>query len=106
MKQEFGTPLSRTATGATAAYATASGVANQRYYITDISVSSDLATGAIFQVRDGATPIWQGIIITPGIPYDHTFSEPLRLTSGATATVTINGTAQAVANFSGFYNNS
>lgn len=109
MKQEFGTPYSSTATGSTGATASQAGTAGVRYYITDVSVSSD-KPGATCQIKDGSTVIWQNIINgatgTTTSPYSETFSTPLRCSSGATASVTIDGTSSCAANIAGFSNNS
>ncbi len=108
-KQEFGTPFSATATGSTGAVASQGATGNTRYYITDISVSSD-KPGAVCQVKDGATIIWQNIINgatgTTTAPFSETFSNPLRCSSNATASVSVDGTANCAANIGGFSNNS
>ena len=109
MKQEFGTPYSATVTGSSSASASQSASAGVRYYITDISVSSD-KPNAICQVKDGATIIWQNVVNgttgTTIAPYSETFSTPLRCSSGATASVGVDGTANCSANLAGFSNNS
>lgn len=108
-KQLYGTPYFNTATGSTSALASKSAVAGVRYYVTDISVSSD-KPGAIVQVKDGATIIWQNIVNgatgTTIAPYSEHFETPLPCTSGATASVTVDGGAACAANIAGFSNNS
>lgn len=101
MKQQFGTPFSASATGATAAYASVTGIAGTRYYVTDIGVSSDLATGAVYQVLDGTTPLWQGVISNGG-PVERSFSTPLMASKGNSVTVQVSGTAASKANVAGF----
>lgn len=100
---KFGTPFQQTATGSTAAYASQTGVANTRIYITDISGSSD-STGATITVQDGSTPIWQDRIGTS--PYTKSFVTPLKATSGNSVTVAVTGTSVANANLVGVTNNS
>lgn len=99
IKQDRGTPFKQTATHATSAVATQTGVANKTSYITDISGSSDKA-GAKILVKDGTTVIWQDIINTTA--YEHTFSQPLSATVGADISVTVDGTAACNANVAGF----
>lgn len=108
-KQEFGTPFSATVTGSTSASANKAAAVGTRHFITDISASSD-KPGAVVQVLSGATILWQNIVngatATSIFPYDHTFSEPLTCSSGATASVSVDGTAACAANIAGFSNNS
>lgn len=100
----FGVPFSQTATGATAAYASQTGVANVRIYVTDISGSSD-STGATITVQDGTTPIWQDRIGSTSA-YTKSFVTPLKATSGNSVTVAVTGAAVAAANLAGVTNNS
>ena len=87
-----------TATHATAAVATIAGVAGQRIYITDIIASSDKA-GSIMLVLDGATTIFQ---VQVGVGnFSHHFETPLVATVGASAAVSIDGTAACKANING-----
>ena len=53
-----GAPVSATATNATSAVATISGVTGSVNYVTDISGSSDKA-GSLLLVKQGTTVIWQ-----------------------------------------------
>ncbi len=99
MKNQFGTPITATATGSTSAVATATGVALRTIYITDISASSDKA-GSIILVKDGSTVIWQDIVGAGS--YKMNFITPLRVTMAADASVTIDGTSASKANLSGF----
>ncbi len=98
--QSYGTPISATATHATSAVATVTGVTGSTYFVTDISGSSDKA-GALILVKDGSTLIWQDRVSNTAA-YEHTFSTPLACTSGATLTVTVDGTAACYANVAGF----
>jgi len=103
MKGFYGTPFSKTATHATDAVATQTGVALQTHYITDLSASSDKA-GSIVLVKDGTTTIWQDIVgaVGSGGHYEISFITPLKATAGADISVTIDGTAACKANMSGF----
>lgn len=94
-----GAPFSQTATHATSAVATQTGVANQRIYVTDISGSSDKA-GALILVKDGSTTIWQDRISSTAA-YSHSFRTPLPVSVGGTLTVTVDGTAIANSNVVG-----
>lgn len=97
--QEYGTPFSQTATHATGAVATQTGVAGKTSYITDISGSSD-KVGATILVKKGTTVIWQDIIGT--VPYTYRFSEPLNGDVGGDVSVTVDGTAACKSNMSGY----
>ena len=101
---ESGTPFSETATHATAAVASHTGVAGRTFYITDISASTDKA-GALLLVKQGTTTIWQlqlAATAAGNLAHSHTFQVPLRGTSGALVSVTIDGTAVCNANIAGF----
>lgn len=99
MKQEHGTPFSKTATHATAAVASNTGVSGQTHYITDIAASSDKA-GSILLVKQGTTTIWQ-TQVGAGV-HSHTFQVPLAGASGALVSVEIDGTSACKANIAGF----
>lgn len=99
--QEFGTPFSQTATHATSAVATQSGVTGKKSFITDISGSSD-KSGALILVKDGSTTIWQDRI-TNAVAFTRTFSEPISGSVGADVSVTVDGTAMANANMAGYF---
>lgn len=102
--QQFGSPISATATHATSAVASVAGVAGSTHYITDISGSSDKA-GALLLVKQGTTVIWQSQIATTaaGInAYEHSFVTPLPAASGALVSVTVDGTSVCNANIAGF----
>ena len=98
MKQEFGTPFSKTATHGTSAVCTITAVSGIRNYVTDISGSSDKAT-ALILVKDGSTTIWQDRISSAGA-YSRTFSTPLPVVGDLT--VTVDGTTVANSNVAGF----
>ena len=101
---ESGTPFSETATHATAAVASHTGVAGRTFYITDIAVSTDKA-GAILLVKQGTTTIWQLQIATTaaGInAFSHSFKVPLRGAAGALVSVEIDGTSACKANIAGY----
>lgn len=103
IKQNHGTPFQKTATHATSAVCTQTGVANQSIYVTDISGSSD-KSGSLILVKDGSMVIWQDIVGST-TAYNHTFMQPIRVSSGATLTVTVDGTAACNSNVSGFISN-
>lgn len=98
-KQEHGTPFFVTATHATAAVASNTGVANKVHYVTDITVSSDKA-GAILLIKQGTTTIWQAQV-GAGI-HSHSFMSPLTGAVGALVSVEIDGTSACKANIAGF----
>lgn len=98
-KQERGTPFNATATHATAASASITGVAGRTHLVTDISASSDKA-GSIILVKQGTTTIWQDIVGASS--YRHQFSTPLAGVVGALVSVEIDGTASCKANIAGF----
>lgn len=95
---DSGKPVSATATHATAAVATITGVAGKKTRISDISASSDKA-GSIILVKDGTTVIWQDIVGVGN--YRHAFTTPLPVTAGADCSVSIDGTAACKANIAG-----
>ena len=98
--QERGQPFQKTATHATSAVATQTGVVGRRSFITDISGSSDKA-GALILVKDGSTTIWQDRIGNTGA-YEHTFSTPIAASNDADISVTVDGTALANSNMAGY----
>lgn len=99
--EDFGTPGSATATHATAAVATVSGIAGKKFYVTDFSGSSDKA-GALILVKDGSTTIWQDRMSNASpIPYQ--LKTPLNGSVGADVSVTVDGTAMCNANLSGYF---
>lgn len=104
-RQSYGDPFYVTHTHATAALATKDAVAGRCHYITDIAVSSD-KDGAVMQVKDGTTVIWQVNLTNAvtGGPYIfwQSFVSPLRATKGAAVSVTIDGTSVCKANIAGF----
>jgi hypothetical protein len=101
---DSGTPFYVTATNATSAVASKTGVATLTYYITDISGSSDKA-GSLLLVKDGTTVIWQVQLATTAAgsnAFTHSFRVPLTATKGNLVSVTVDGTAAAYANIAGF----
>ncbi len=98
-KQLHSTPFQITATHATAAVCTKTGVTNQTFYVTDVSGSSDLATATI-AIKDGSTTLWQDRIGTQ--IYNRSFEQPIQGTNGGTLTVTVTGTAVCYSNVAGF----
>lgn len=97
--QLHGDRFSQTATNATSAVTSESGVSGKTHYITDISGSSD-KSGALILVKQGSTTIWQDIIDADS--YHHSFVSPLVGASGALVSVTVDGTSLAKANIAGF----
>lgn len=96
----YGTRVTTTANSSTAAAAAIAGVSGTTIYISDVSGSSDLA-GAVLQVKDGSTVIWQDRISNTSAAV-YNFSTPLACTIGNSATVTVNGTSACNANVVGF----
>ena len=99
IKQDHGTPFAVTATHATSAVATQTGVANTTAYITDIAGSSDKA-GALLLVKQGTTTIWA--LQIGATAFRETFSEPIQAVNGADVSVTVDGTSLCKANIAGF----
>jgi hypothetical protein len=96
-----GTPFTATASiSGSVAVASVSGVAGRTYYVTDVSGSSDTATGTIV-IKDATTIIWQERVSST-TPYEHTFKAPLKVAAGATVSVSVRGDAVAFANISGY----
>lgn len=98
-KLQHADPVTATATHATAAVASVTGVSGRTHYVTDISASSD-KSGAILLVKQGTTVIWQ-VQVGAG-HYQHTFSSPLKAALGALISVEIDGTSACKANIAGF----
>ena len=96
---DSGTPFSETATHATAAVASHTGVAGRTFYVTNVTVSSDKA-GAIGIIKQGTTAIWQFQV--GASVHSISFPVPLRGASGALVSVEIDGTSACKANISGF----
>ncbi len=97
--QEFGTPFQKTATNATSAVATQTGVAGSTSYITDISGSSDKASAQVL-VKDGTTVILQ-VTIGAG-HYEYRFSTPIKGSAGADVSITVDGTSLCQSNMAGY----
>ena len=101
---ESGTPFSETATHATLAVASHTGVVGKTFYITDISASTDKA-GALLLVKQGTTTIWQlqlAASAAGNLAHSHVIQSPLKGVSGALESVTIDGTAVCNANIAGY----
>lgn len=100
---DSGVRFNVTATNATSAVATRTGVAGTVAYITDIMGSSDKAA-ALILVKDGTTVIWQGRVSNTA-PFYEQFDSPLKITAGADCSVTVDGTAICTANLAGWVMN-
>jgi len=98
-RQLFGNPVMATATGTTSAVASLPAVIGTRYYITDISASSDKA-GSVILVKDGTTVIWQDIVGAGN--YRMSFNMPLSSTFANAVSVTVDGVSASNANLSGY----
>lgn len=101
---DYGTPFSETATHATSAVASHTGVAGKTFYITDIAASTDKA-GALLLVNQGTTTIWQLQLAATAagkLSHAHSFKVPLKGASGALVSVTIDGTTVCNANIAGY----
>ena len=94
-----GTPFSETATHATAAVASHTGVAGKTYYVTNVTVSSDKA-GAIGLIKQGTTTIWQFQV--GAAVHSISFPVPLKGASAALVSVEIDGTSACKANIAGY----
>lgn len=103
-RQEHGRAITATATHATLAVASVTGVAGEKFYITDVSASSDKA-GALVLVKQGTTVVWRSQLQTTAAgfcAYTFTFSQPLEAAVGALISCEVDGTAVCHANISGF----
>ena len=104
-RQNHGVPFMVTHTHGTAALATKAAVSCKRHYITDIAVSSD-KDGAVVQVKDGSTVIWQMNLTNAvtGGPYIYwqSFVVPLIGSKSAAVSITVDGTSVCKANIAGF----
>lgn len=101
---ESGTPFSETATHATSAVASHTGVAGKTFHITDIAGSSDKA-GALLLVKQGTTVIFQvqlAATAAGNLAFSHSFAVPLRGVDGGLVSVTVDGTAVCNANIVGY----
>lgn len=96
---DSGMPFFETATHATAAVASHTGVAGKTYYVTNVTVSSDKA-GAIGLIKQGTTTVWQFQV--GASVHSISFPVSLRGASGALVSVEIDGTAACKANIAGF----
>ena len=104
MPNRPGAPIKATATHATSAVATATGVAGSTYYITDVAGSSDKA-GALLLIKDGTTVIWQVQLATTAAgsnSFQQSFQTPLNITMGNDVSVTVDGTSVCKSNLSGY----
>lgn len=97
---ESGTPMFATATNATSAVATLTGVAGKTLYGVVFSGSSDKA-GALILVKDGSTTIWQDRVSNTAA-YMIELPIPVAATIGNNLSVTVDGTAIANANIGGY----
>ena len=97
-KYAQGNPWQNTATHATAATFTVTGVAGKTHYLSDLAVSSDKA-GAIVLVKDGTTVIFQAQVDADF--FEHVFAVPLKATAGADLVVSIDGTSACKVNATG-----
>lgn len=101
---DSGLPFSESATHATSAVASHTGVATKTYYITDVAGSSDKA-GALLLVKQGTTIVWQVQLATSaaGInAFQQSFRLPIKAALGALVSVTVDGTAACYANICGY----
>lgn len=98
---ESGTPIFATATSATSAVATLSGVADSTIYGYTITGSSDKA-GAQAILKDGTTVIWRDRISNTAAYWVSFADLPIPATSGADLSLTVDGTAVCFANIYGY----
>jgi hypothetical protein len=97
--QDFGDGWLETATHATAAVASHTGVSGKTHYVTNISVSSDKA-GALLLIKQGSTTIWQLQVGASNVSID--FPVPLKAAAGALVSAEIDGTSACKANIAGY----
>lgn len=96
---DSGTAFSVTANNATSAVASQAGAAGKTHFLYVASGSSDKAAAKII-IKDGTTVIWQDRISgTSALMYY--FPVPLRITTGALVSATVDGTAECNANIAG-----
>ena len=103
-RQMHGQLITATTTHATAAVASVTGVSGLKYYITDVSASTDKA-GALVLIKQGTTVIWRSQIAATAagaLVYEHTFSQPLEAAVGALVSCEVDGTSVCNANIAGF----
>lgn len=100
IKQDRGTPFNVVASGTSVVSATVSGASTQTVYVTDFSVSSDIAFGTMTIMSSG-TIIFIARI-TNNQPFDSDFVQPLRGTQGTSVIIATTGTSLCYVNMSGF----
>lgn len=93
---ESGQIVMATATNATSAVATITGVAGKKIYVISISGSSDKA-GAKILLKDGTTVIWQDRVSNT-CANDYFFDGYVIGSIGNNVSVTVDGTAECDAN--------
>ena len=99
-----GAPVTAFATHATSAVATITGVTGAVNYITDIAGSSDKA-GSLLTVKQGTTVIWEvqlAATAAGNLTFCQSFVSPLASASGASVSVTVDGTSLCKANIAGY----
>lgn len=96
---EFGTPYSETATHATAAVATHAAVTGKTYYVTNVTVSSDIFGSA--SIKTGTTVLWQLQVGTASVA-SISFNTPLKGDTGSAVSVEIRGSTECKANIAGY----
>jgi hypothetical protein len=101
MNNLFGKPFQVSESGVTGAYAVATAIAGGTYYITDISVASDIATGGQFYVYGGTGVIWSGMC-NAGATVEHSFVTPIQANEGLSVTTQVNATTYAHASMAGY----
>ena len=103
--QEFGTPFVETDSGTAQAVATHAASSGKKFFITDISGSTDKG-GCEIVVSNGGTIIWQDRMSNTGTQfavYSRTFSTPLSGTVGNSVVVTVgSATTMCYANMAGY----
>jgi len=104
MKKDFGSPFQATATHATSAVATVSGITDKTHYITDIAGSTDKA-GALLLVKQGSTVIWQvqmAASAAGNCAFQQSFQTPLKAPASTDVSITVDGSSVCDSNIAGF----
>lgn len=99
-----GAPVSATATHATSAVSTITGVSGSTMYITDVAGSSDKA-GSLLLVKQGTTVVFQVQLATTAAgmnAFHHSFASPIPGVSGGSVSVTVDGTSACYSNIGGY----
>ena len=98
--KDHATPITATATHATAAVASITGIAGTKFFVTEASASSDKA-GAIMIVKQGTTVLWQ-LQMAANTSVVQRFDPALPAAVGALISCEVDGTNACKANINGY----